>query len=708
MNTIMLRARNNLERRDDSKTCPLEDAHGPQIIPFIGNLTFHQFATILSGACAILSTLIVGALIALHAFNYSNPVQQRQIIRIMLLIPWVALFSFLIVWQSDIGEYLAPSRDFGCSIALSSFLLFMCDLVLSHQEGFDGLFGEGAKAKGARKMNSPTWLRRTWYGVLQFIPTSIVIWIATAATLATGTYCQQSNDVHFAHLWLTILIGYTTTVAIVGSLRFYKKSKKLLQKHRIILKLFTFKGILGLNFLQSFIISLLAGHGKLNPTKYMTYHDVNTGLASLILACEMPLFAVLLLFAFSPLPYKQQGSPTAGPLNAIVDAFNLSDLLSAFYRGPMRLVRDQQTQIRRQESVRIALVSSSDEEERRGCSVPSFLLLAKVLVLKIESISTTTQRPYSHLPAELWAQILHHVEDEYTLWVICRQVSRTFRAEAEREFAKTRLPQLRINWASMGEIMHENRLHEFDCNVEDLEFQGLTEDGLRAQFTAAFEYELRNLEGRPEYVRTLYDRTQYKPLLEKTFAELIPFRYLDFKKRVDRQYWTRQMALIGGYVSNAQLTEVSIDLDNKTIAFDWKTFLNDFFQLTTYVRARRQTQGTVSDLAKQAFEAFRLQKSPYTKTRLDTLRLERKSWVHVYGEEDDDCHTEGYFRRLQSAHSEAGLDFDLNNMIDGMDEAEIRKTEVKATALMRLFRNIRLMNSFRDGYECDGSNRGSS
>ena len=412
MNTLMLRARNHLERRDASKTCPLEDAHGPEIIPFICNLTFHQFATILSGACAILSTLIVGALIALHAFNYSNPVQQRQIIRIMLLIPWVALFSFLVVWRSDIGEYLAPSLDFDCSIALSSFLLFMCDLVLSHQEGFDGLFGEGAKVKGTRKMNSPTWLKvsshtsvrgfetlsdalqRIWYGVLQFIPTSIVIWIATAATLATGTYCKQSNDVHFAHLWLTILVGYTTTVAIVSSLRFYNNNnnnKKLLQKHRIILKLVTFKGILGLNFLQSvsstilccgphscdvliafsqFIISLLAGHGKLNPTKYMTYHDINTGLASLILACEMPLFAILLLFAFSPLPYKQQDSPTAGPLNAIVDALNLSDLLSAFYRGPMRLVRDQQTQIRRQDSVRVALVSSGDEEERRDRSVP--------------------------------------------------------------------------------------------------------------------------------------------------------------------------------------------------------------------------------------------------------------------------------------------------------------------------------------------------
>jgi hypothetical protein len=102
----------------------------------------------------------------------------------------------------------------------------------------------------------------------------------------------------------------------------------------------------------------------------MTYHDVNTGLASLILACEMPIFAVLLVFAFPPLPYKTQGSPAAGPLNAIVDAFNISDLLSAFYRGPMRLVKDQQRQIRRQDSVKVALVSSRGDEERRDRFLP--------------------------------------------------------------------------------------------------------------------------------------------------------------------------------------------------------------------------------------------------------------------------------------------------------------------------------------------------
>ena len=85
----------------------------------------------------------------------------------------------------------------------------------------------------------------------------------------------------------------------------------------------------------------------------MSYHDVNTGLPSLILACEMPLFMILMLFAFPVTPYRNQGGPAAGMLTAIVEAFNISDLLSAFVRGPMRLVREQQREILRQGSERV-------------------------------------------------------------------------------------------------------------------------------------------------------------------------------------------------------------------------------------------------------------------------------------------------------------------------------------------------------------------
>jgi uncharacterized membrane protein len=93
--------------------------------------------------------------------------------------------------------------------------------------------------------------QRIWYGVLQFIPSSIIIWIGTIVALAVGQYCRQSNSVHFAHLWITIFKFIVTTVSILCCLRFYSRMKTQLLQHRILLKLFTFKSIIGLNVAQT-------------------------------------------------------------------------------------------------------------------------------------------------------------------------------------------------------------------------------------------------------------------------------------------------------------------------------------------------------------------------------------------------------------------------------------------------------------------------
>ena len=85
--------------------------------------------------------------------------------------------------------------------------------------------------------------QKTWYGVLQFIPASAILWAATAISLAVGTYCKQSNSPRFAHIWITVLKAITMVVAIIHSLRFYKRNKPLLSKHGILLKLMTFKGV---------------------------------------------------------------------------------------------------------------------------------------------------------------------------------------------------------------------------------------------------------------------------------------------------------------------------------------------------------------------------------------------------------------------------------------------------------------------------------
>ena len=109
------------------------------------------------------------------------------------------------------------------------------------------------------------------------------------------------------------------------------------------------------------MLNILAGHGTITPNKYMTYHDINDGLASLILACEMPIFALLMVFAFPSKPYKNSNKvASAGPVKALIEAFDIRDLLGAIVRGPMRLIREQEREMRREGSVKIGMVGAQD------------------------------------------------------------------------------------------------------------------------------------------------------------------------------------------------------------------------------------------------------------------------------------------------------------------------------------------------------------
>lgn len=97
---------------------------------------------------------------------------------------------------------------------------------------------------------------------------------------------------------------------------------------------------------------MLITHDVISPTKHLTYENIETALPALLLACEMPLFAILIFLAFPVAPYKAQ-TTKAGPFQAIIDALNWSDIFSAFIRGPMRLVRGQHRDMIRQDSLRL-------------------------------------------------------------------------------------------------------------------------------------------------------------------------------------------------------------------------------------------------------------------------------------------------------------------------------------------------------------------
>ena len=148
------------------------------------------------------------------------------------------------------------------------------------------------------------------------------------------------------------------------------------------LKLVAFKGIVFLSFIQNvsslpispvrvlivfaqLVLGFLVSFHVIKPTKYMSYHDITIGLPNFILACELPFFAAMIMVAYSIKPYTSlkmgrayQGGP--GGIKAIVAALNYSDILSSFFRGPMRLVREQHQLVRPADS--ISLISPPSYE----------------------------------------------------------------------------------------------------------------------------------------------------------------------------------------------------------------------------------------------------------------------------------------------------------------------------------------------------------
>ncbi|RDW75725.1 hypothetical protein BP5796_06546 [Coleophoma crateriformis] len=331
-------------------TCPVADtSNDPTIVPVVGNLTFHTLSIIIGGGCAVLASIVAIFLIIQHATHFSNPAEQKQIIRILCIIPSFALISFLSIWLSSAAEYLKPGLSVVEAFPLAAFFLLMStycvpDEDLNSRATFFSQLQLQNRKGVAQGGGSLGWYRQRSFLVLQFIPVSILMWIVAVAALATGHFCSTSNNIHFAHIWVTVITTISTIVAIMSILHFYRRMKPTLQPHKTMAKLISFKLIVFLNFLQTLVFSFLTSSSRLKPTAHLSASDISTGLPNLLLCLEILLFTPLFIYAYSSSPYILRGharsTPSAeyymggvGGLSALWDALNIVDIALALFTG---------------------------------------------------------------------------------------------------------------------------------------------------------------------------------------------------------------------------------------------------------------------------------------------------------------------------------------------------------------------------------------
>ncbi|KAF4627472.1 hypothetical protein G7Y89_g10686 [Cudoniella acicularis] len=177
---------------DTVYTCPKVTLADPPQVPIVNNFSFHQIMVIVSGSCMALSFLLSFYLIMRHATHYSMPKEQKQIIRIIFVIPVFAVMSFLSVAFNDAAIYLKPVGGAYEAFALAAFFLMMCAFV--HEDETERQAFITASGVAKQYMSATV-------GVFQFPVMMLIIMIATDITVATGSYCETSNNIHFAHIW---------------------------------------------------------------------------------------------------------------------------------------------------------------------------------------------------------------------------------------------------------------------------------------------------------------------------------------------------------------------------------------------------------------------------------------------------------------------------------------------------------------------------
>ena len=106
-----------------------------------------------------------------------------------------------------------------------------------------------------------------------------------------------------------------------------------LKHHRALLKLFAFKSIVGLQFIQDILFTFLAEYRVYTPTEYVSYEDFTTGIPNFILCWELFGFSLLFIKAFEYHPYRvkvQEGHPVQKSVRrAFLDSMNVLHIFTA-------------------------------------------------------------------------------------------------------------------------------------------------------------------------------------------------------------------------------------------------------------------------------------------------------------------------------------------------------------------------------------------
>ncbi|MCO5596100.1 hypothetical protein L7F22_050160 [Adiantum nelumboides] len=265
----------------------------------------HKIGWLICGCAAAVTCLLSLITIIGHARNYNKPLEQRQIIRVLLFPPVYAVVSFFSYRFFRYYEYWDLGEAAYEAFAIAAFLMLMLQYI--------GTSVQEQKATFAHKNKKPLplpfccWRYRPSkayflvllkWSVVQYCIIRPAISIAGIVTEYYEVYCPSSLSYKYAYVYLTSIDFAAISIALYGLIVLYTLVKDDLKGRRPLAKFATIKLGIFLIFYQGFIFSLLASHGALHATQYWTTTNIADGLNALCTSLEMVLISAMQMWAF--------------------------------------------------------------------------------------------------------------------------------------------------------------------------------------------------------------------------------------------------------------------------------------------------------------------------------------------------------------------------------------------------------------------------
>jgi hypothetical protein len=304
------------------------DCKGPHH-DFNSSFLQHASGKGIAGACVWAAIFITCHQIFQYLRYYTNPAEQRWIVRILFIVPIYAFeswLSLLFFGENYYYVYFNAIRDCYEAFVIYNFLA----LCYEYLGGEGNIMSEirGKSIKSSCLYGTCCLVGHSYnIGFLRFCKQATLQFCIVKPTMSLIVIVLQSYDLYRdgdwdpskGYLYVTLIYNVSISLALYALFLFYFATRELLRPFDPVLKFFTIKSVIFLSFWQSVLLALLETMGYILPMcdengqkVSLNAGTISAGYQNFLVCIEMFFAAIALRYAFPISVYLSEGVVNAG------------------------------------------------------------------------------------------------------------------------------------------------------------------------------------------------------------------------------------------------------------------------------------------------------------------------------------------------------------------------------------------------------------